>query len=121
MMILILGMEKMHKVKKYSKKYDTVYFKFEKNELHLVSKVYGRTKQFVNITKYKFWFIPLNFKVYRYKIKIDIYFRKRDRERKRLRNLSDKKEKVNILKSGIAKIESKYTKAIRKEKLKKLM
>lgn len=100
----------------YSPAYDKnkhINLDMRKNKLFFVENLTGGGQHSVIICKYKWWFIPLDFKVYKYQKILKLHFIKKMRDEK------DKKD-IIILNSGLERIKEKHFIAIRKEKLEQI-
>jgi hypothetical protein len=97
----------------YSPVYDKdkcINLDMRKNKLFFVQNLYNNKQHSIFICRYKFWFIPLDLKVYKYFKKLRQHFNEKMEDEKN-------KKDIFILNSGLEKIKEKHFLAIRKEKL----
>lgn len=100
----------------YSPAYDKdkcINLDMRKNKLFFVQNLYNNEQYTIFICRYKWWFIPLDFKVYKYYKKLKQYFIEKMKD-------EESKKDIMILNSGLEKIKEKHFIAIRKEKLEQI-
>lgn len=96
----------------YENMYSPLYSEYRLN-IDLYNKslyLYYNKSEYIKILTYKIGFFPVDFKVY-------MYIKKLIKNLKKLEEDKKNENDINILKNGLEKIQEKYIKSVRKEKL----
>lgn len=95
----------------FSKYFDDYFFRINVNEgiLYVVS----NSRTFVEISKFKFFWIPINLKMYYYILKLKYNFKKKEKYKKY-------EGQLTFLNTALSSLTNIYKKEIRKEKLEQI-